>query len=89
MSFRLKATVKKVAFFLALSLLISASACKPEHPPYAYITNQLSNDLSVLDTATQQVIHTIPMGNRPVGIALSQNNNLALSVIQKAKILPC
>ncbi len=33
------------------------------------VWNQLSDDISVIDTATQKVIHTIPMGNRPVGIA--------------------
>ncbi|MDQ7073435.1 MAG: hypothetical protein Q9N32_08305 [Gammaproteobacteria bacterium] len=67
----IKAILIKIAFFVVLGLLAACSS--DQRTPYAYITNQLSNDLSVIDTATQEIIYTIPMGNRPVGIALSKN----------------
>lgn len=38
--------------------------------PLAYITNQLSNDVSVLDTATNTVVATIPVGSAPRGVAV-------------------
>ncbi|MBE9532767.1 MAG: YncE family protein, partial [Proteobacteria bacterium] len=69
-----KAVLSKIAFFLAFTLL---SACTEKQVPYAYITNQLSDDLSVINTETQQVILTIKTGHRPVGIALSKTGNKA------------
>jgi YVTN family beta-propeller protein len=36
-----------------------------------YVTNENSGDLSVIDTATRQVIATIPLGKRPRGIKAS------------------
>ena len=36
-----------------------------------YVTNENSGDLSVIDTATRQVIATIPLGKRPRGIKVS------------------
>ena len=36
-----------------------------------YVTNENSGDLTVIDTATRQVIATIPLGKRPRGIKVS------------------
>jgi YVTN family beta-propeller protein len=37
----------------------------------AYITNATSNNVSVIDTATDMVIATIPVGSFPFGVAVS------------------
>lgn len=37
----------------------------------AYVTNFVSNTVSVIDTATDTVIATVPVGQRPVGVAVS------------------
>src|SRR5258707_96228 len=52
---------------IALVLLIHASA----HAQNAYITNVNSNTLSVIDTVTNTVIATIPVGLNPFGVAVS------------------
>ena len=39
--------------------------------PYAYITNQYDNTVSVINTVTNTVTATIPVGNTPIGIAIN------------------
>jgi YVTN family beta-propeller protein len=39
--------------------------------PYAYITNEYENTASVIDTATNTVTATIPVGSNPIGVAVS------------------
>jgi YVTN family beta-propeller protein len=36
--------------------------------PKAYVTNEKSNDISVIDTGTDKVLATVPVGERPRGI---------------------
>jgi YVTN family beta-propeller protein len=36
------------------------------------VANGVSNDVSVIDTATQKVIASIPVGKMPWGIAVSR-----------------
>jgi YVTN family beta-propeller protein len=36
---------------------------------FAYITNRNSQDVSVIDTATNTVVNTITVGNGPYGVA--------------------
>jgi YVTN family beta-propeller protein len=38
-----------------------------------YVTNHFDNSVSAIDTATQQVIATIPVGVSPMGIAITPN----------------
>ncbi|MHC1753918.1 MAG: PGF-pre-PGF domain-containing protein [Methanosarcina sp.] len=42
-----------------------------EHPVYAYITNFGSNTVSVIDTATNTVTATVPVGIEPLGVAVA------------------
>ena len=39
--------------------------------PFAYITNQGSHDVSVIDMRRQTVVDTLPAGTGPVGIDAS------------------
>ena len=39
----------------------------------AFITNQLSNSVSVIDLETYKVIKEIPVGSKPAGIAVTKN----------------
>ena len=39
--------------------------------PRAYVTNEVSGDLTVIDLTSQSVVATIPLGKRPRGIQLS------------------
>src|SRR5882724_4856955 len=49
------------------NIWVASAASKPK----AYITNEKSNDISVIDTATYKVAATVPVGERPRGIRLS------------------
>ena len=43
--------------------------------PYAYIPNADSDNVSVIDDATQTVVDTIPVGDRPWGMAVSPDGS--------------
>jgi uncharacterized protein (TIGR03118 family) len=45
--------------------------------PVAYVTNASSSSVSVIDTATNTVIDTIVVGNRPVAVAFTPNGTRA------------
>jgi YVTN family beta-propeller protein len=40
--------------------------------PFAYISNSASNDVSVIDIATDTLVATVPVGSGPYGVAASQ-----------------
>ena len=57
-----------------LGLLAAAAGCRrsPEAPrALAYVTNEISKDLSVIDIAADRVIATIPLGARARGVKVS------------------
>ena len=50
--------------------LLPALACSAlQAAPFAYVPNEKSGTLSVIDTATDQVVRQIAAGKRPRGIA--------------------
>ena len=57
------------------AVLISAIAIVlgsgPSSAQNAYITNSGSNTVSVIDTATNTVVSTIPVGGSPNGVAIT------------------
>ena len=48
-----------------LALCVGAAA---QASPFAYITNQGSHDVSVIDLASQQVVALVPVGRSPAGV---------------------
>ena len=54
---------------LALLMLVSIAGAAP----YAYITNGGSNTVSVIDTATNSVTATVPVGSSPYGAAVNSD----------------
>src|SRR5215831_9019185 len=42
--------------------------------PRIYVTNEVSGDLSVIDSASRQIIATVPLGKRPRGIHASPDH---------------
>jgi YVTN family beta-propeller protein len=50
---------------LALAVGVAAAS------PFAYIPNAYSNNVSVIDTASNTVVATVPVGSYPVGVAVS------------------
>lgn len=51
---------------LLIFFSVSASAA-----PFAYVTNQASNNVSVIDLATNKTVATVPVGKAPAGVAVN------------------
>jgi len=58
----------RASITLALTLSLAAWV---QAEPFAYITNQGSHDVSVIDLALQKVVATVPVGRSPAGVAAS------------------
>ena len=54
-----------------LPTLVLCLAAAPAMANRVFVTNEKSNDVTVLDSDTQEVIGTYPVGNRPRGITIS------------------
>ncbi len=67
--------MKRVLSLIAiLSVAFTAVAFRTvtaEVQPFAYVTNALSNNVSVIDTATNTVVATIPVGNFPLWVEIT------------------
>src|ERR1700712_5403176 len=78
----------KINYLLAIALSVSLAGCTsskkaPEPTPAAvfestapriYVTNEVSGDLTVIDSGTYKVIATVPLGKRPRGIHASPDH---------------
>jgi YVTN family beta-propeller protein len=54
------------------AVVVAIVVGQPAHAaPFAYITNQGSHDVSVIDIATQAVVSTVPVGRSPAGVVAS------------------
>ena len=66
---------------LAIQLgLLSFAAPVAQAAPFAYISNQSSNNVSVIDTATNTVIANVPVGTFPSGVAVNPAGTRAFVV---------
>ena len=60
-----------VALALAVAPLAGAAA------PFAYVPNEGSGTLSIIDTATDQVVGEVPVGQKPRGTVVSADGRTA------------
>src|SRR5262249_38715862 len=69
-----------LAWLRALSLgLLGVMLCSTpaEAKPFAYVTNEFSGTVSVIDTATNTVVATVPVGIEPTGVAITPDGTHA------------
>jgi YVTN family beta-propeller protein len=71
---RVAAPVMRIALGLAATVLAAAGAAHAE--PFAYITNQGSHDVSVIDLALQRVVATVPVGRSPAGVVAASRTGM-------------
>ncbi|MEO0760969.1 MAG: hypothetical protein AAFZ09_04050, partial [Pseudomonadota bacterium] len=64
--------MRLIATASTLALLISAGTADAQ---IAYVSNEKSNDVTLIDTATMEVIKTVPVGQRPRGITISPSGH--------------
>src|SRR5262245_1691531 len=62
---------------LILGLLVLSAPATAQRPPLAYVSNNLSRTLSVIDTGTRTLIATIPLPATPRKLAVSADGALA------------
>jgi YVTN family beta-propeller protein len=61
-----------MAFFaIVLAMGLALAASRAEAAPFAYVTNENSNNVSVTHTATNTVVKTIPVGTSPAAVAVT------------------
>src|SRR5678816_2882912 len=46
-------------------------AARPAGSYHVYVTNERSGDMSIIDSITNEVVSTVPLGKRPRGIHIS------------------
>ena len=68
-------------FRLMLSLWISATLAGEAAAFTAYVSNEKSNTVSVIDTSKWQVVDTIKVGHRPRGIAYTKDQKFVLVAV--------
>ena len=61
----------RIIMILALCLILPALAESTAGELRVFVTNEKSNNVTVIEAATQKVLATIPVGERPRGIAVS------------------
>ncbi len=69
--------VVAVSIGAVLPLLIAGCGGDDEPVTHAYVTNASHHTVSVIDTATNAVITTIPVGSIPKGVAVTPNGRHA------------
>ncbi|MFD8738261.1 YncE family protein [Streptomyces sp. NPDC059618] len=62
---------------LALPMVAPQAAQAVPPGTYAYVTNFNANTVSVINTATDTVVATVPVGLEPLGVAVSPNGTRA------------
>jgi YVTN family beta-propeller protein len=76
-----------------LAPAVALGARPAEAAPFAYVANSGSNTVSVIDTATNKVVATVPVGTNPAGVAVTPDgtkvyvaneNDNTVSVIRTA-----
>jgi YVTN family beta-propeller protein len=75
------------ALFVMLAMGLGAMAAPAEAQPFAYVANDASNVVTVIDTATNTVVATVPVGNGPEGSPSPRMGNMPTSRI--LPIAPC
>src|SRR5438270_12501691 len=80
---------KRFFILLVFGVCLALAGCNSAKPPASpapetaaestapriYVTNEVSGDLSALDSGTRTVIATVPLGKRPRGIHASPAQN--------------
>ena len=63
--------LKKILLRAIISIVITGSQGAAFAAPFAYISNYASNNVSVIDTGTNSVVATVPVGNGPFSGAVN------------------
>src|SRR4051794_15559276 len=74
------ARIKKSGWRLLLGLALAALASQA-NAYFAYVSNEKSNTVTVIDTEKFEAVRTIKVGQRPRGIALTKDGQFVLVAV--------
>ena len=80
-------TIIKSLLVTIVSLLMLAAAGIAQAQPFAYITNQVSDNVSVINTATNTVVATVAVGFTPRGVAVNPAGTHGILCLEGAPVL--
>ena len=63
--------VCRAVLYRGWAFLLMCAAVAAQAAPFAYITNEGSATVSVIDTATNTVVATVPVGSSLIGVAVT------------------
>lgn len=75
------------SLMIALGLVTASVMPRPSLADYAYVTNQSSSDLSVIDLERMEEIRRIPVPGMPAGVAVSDRLKSVFTVSPDSKTL--
>ena len=75
-----------IVLFLLLSMGVGLGTATAQAQTRAYVTNYVDNTVSVIDTATNTVVATVPVGVQPFGVAITPDGTRAY--VADANCLP-
>jgi YVTN family beta-propeller protein len=68
----MRSILRGIGSVVVLGLLsIALRAMPATAAPFAYVANSDSNTVSVIDTASNTVVATVPVGRQPFGVAIT------------------
>jgi YVTN family beta-propeller protein len=70
------------ALWAMLAMGLGLLASPAEAAPFAYVGNNHTNTVSVIDTASNTVVATVPVGNFPIGVAVTPDGKLVYVVVE-------
>ena len=63
--------------WLALIFTVAIGWLPVQAQPFAYVTNGFSNNVSVINTASNSVVATVTVGSVPYGVAITPDGSFA------------
>jgi YVTN family beta-propeller protein len=66
-----------MALWAVLAMGLGLMARPAAAAPFAYVANEGSANVSVIDTATNKVVATVPVGNNPFAVAVTPDGGFA------------
>jgi len=69
------------------SPVIATISATPVSVGYAYVANSISNDLSVINTTTNSIVATIPVGQTPTSVTVSPDGTRVYVTNQRANTI--
>ncbi|HEX9179714.1 MAG TPA: YncE family protein, partial [Burkholderiales bacterium] len=79
----MRSSLSRLALFTACALGGAGASAAP----FAYVTNQGSHDVTVVDLADYKVVATVPVGKAPAGVAVSSAARKAFITNPESKSL--